>query len=95
MHEPPPSVGVGYLVPAAGVGRTRVQPPSSLEPVASVTRSRGTTPERDRAAGRSGRCESPACCLFFVQHHPRRRYCHESCAHRDRQARYYRRRSPA
>jgi hypothetical protein len=28
-----------------------------------------------------------------VQHHPRRRYCHESCAHRDRQARYYRRRA--
>lgn len=40
------------------------------------------------------RCESPDCCLFFVQHHPRRRYCHESCAHRDRQARYYRRRTP-
>jgi len=38
------------------------------------------------------RCEGPDCCLFFVQHHPRRRYCHESCAHRDRQARYYRRR---
>jgi predicted RNA-binding Zn ribbon-like protein len=37
------------------------------------------------------RCEGPDCCLFFVQHHPRRRYCHESCAHRDRQARYYRR----
>lgn len=40
------------------------------------------------------RCETPDCCLFFVQHHPRRRYCHESCAHRDRQARYYRRRRP-
>lgn len=39
------------------------------------------------------RCEGPDCCLFFVQHHPRRRYCHESCAHRDRQARYYRRRT--
>jgi len=38
------------------------------------------------------RCDAPDCCLFFVQHHPRRRYCHESCAHRDRQARYYRRR---
>ncbi|GIE35442.1 hypothetical protein Ait01nite_084870 [Actinoplanes italicus] len=41
------------------------------------------------------RCEAPDCCLFFVQHHPRRRYCHESCAHRDRQARYYRRRVTA
>jgi predicted RNA-binding Zn ribbon-like protein len=39
------------------------------------------------------RCEAVDCCLFFVQHHPRRRYCHESCAHRDRQARYYRRRT--
>ncbi len=38
-------------------------------------------------------CEGPDCCLFFVQHHPRRRYCHETCAHRDRQARYYRRRT--
>ncbi len=37
------------------------------------------------------RCETPDCCLFFVQRHPRRRYCDESCAHRDRQARYYRR----
>jgi predicted RNA-binding Zn ribbon-like protein len=39
------------------------------------------------------RCQGPDCSLFFVQHHPRRRYCHESCAHRDRQARYYRRRA--
>ena len=38
------------------------------------------------------RCETPDCCLFFVQHHARRRYCDESCAHRDRQARYSRRR---
>jgi predicted RNA-binding Zn ribbon-like protein len=40
------------------------------------------------------RCETADCCLFFVQGHARRRYCHESCAHRDRQARYYRRRQP-
>ena len=39
------------------------------------------------------RCEGSDCCLFFVQHHQRRRFCHESCAHRDRQARYYRRRT--
>ena len=37
------------------------------------------------------RCEGSDCMLLFVQHHRRRRYCHESCAHRDRQARYYRR----
>jgi predicted RNA-binding Zn ribbon-like protein len=39
------------------------------------------------------RCAAPDCCLFFVQHHRHRRYCHETCAHRDRQARYYRRRA--
>lgn len=38
------------------------------------------------------RCATPDCCLLFVQHHRRRRYCHESCAHRDRQSRYQRRR---
>ncbi|GAA1299771.1 hypothetical protein Psi02_63240 [Planotetraspora silvatica] len=37
------------------------------------------------------RCGSPDCSLMFVQNHSRRRYCHPSCAHRDRQARYYRR----
>ncbi|GAA1026096.1 hypothetical protein GCM10009557_02540 [Virgisporangium ochraceum] len=37
------------------------------------------------------RCLTPDCHLFFLQHHPRRRYCHDSCAHRDRQARYYHR----
>lgn len=47
----------------------------------------------DDRAGLLRRCQSPDCCLFFVQHHPRRRYCHESCAHRDRQARYHRRRT--
>ncbi|MEU4625198.1 CGNR zinc finger domain-containing protein [Actinoplanes sp. NPDC023801] len=41
------------------------------------------------------RCEGPGCCVFFVQHHPRRRYCHVSCAHRDRQARSHRRRVSA
>jgi predicted RNA-binding Zn ribbon-like protein len=45
----------------------------------------------DKRARLLRRCPGPDCCLFFVQHHPRRRYCHESCAHRDRQARYYRR----
>ncbi|MEU8324312.1 CGNR zinc finger domain-containing protein [Nonomuraea sp. NPDC048881] len=37
------------------------------------------------------RCASPDCTLLFVRAHQRRRYCHPSCAHRDRQARYYRR----
>ena len=38
------------------------------------------------------RCAAPDCGMFFVRHHPRRRWCHPSCGHRDRQARYYRRR---
>ncbi|MFI7642592.1 CGNR zinc finger domain-containing protein [Nonomuraea sp. NPDC049400] len=42
-------------------------------------------------AGRVRRCHGPGCSLFFVQHHSRRRWCHPSCGHRDRQARYYRR----
>jgi predicted RNA-binding Zn ribbon-like protein len=37
------------------------------------------------------RCEGPGCSLLFVQQHGRRRFCHESCSHRDRQQRYARR----
>jgi predicted RNA-binding Zn ribbon-like protein len=36
------------------------------------------------------RCEGPGCTLLFVQLHRRRRFCHEGCSHRDRQARYRR-----
>ncbi len=39
------------------------------------------------------RCEAPDCTMLFVRHHGRRRFCHESCSHRTRQARYERRRS--
>ena len=38
------------------------------------------------------RCTAPGCSMFFVRDHPRRRWCNPSCGHRDRQARYYRRR---
>jgi predicted RNA-binding Zn ribbon-like protein len=38
------------------------------------------------------RCTAPGCSMFFVRDHPRRRWCDPSCGHRDRQARYYRRR---
>jgi predicted RNA-binding Zn ribbon-like protein len=37
------------------------------------------------------RCTGPGCSLVFVRTHARRRFCHPSCGHRDRQARYYRR----
>jgi predicted RNA-binding Zn ribbon-like protein len=40
------------------------------------------------AAGEIRRCEGPGCSLMFVQHHRRRRFCHESCSHRARQRRY-------
>lgn len=46
-------------------------------------------------ARRVRRCARPACPMLFVQHHRARRFCHESCAHTERQARYYRSRSAA
>ncbi|MFC5746222.1 CGNR zinc finger domain-containing protein [Actinomadura rugatobispora] len=39
------------------------------------------------------RCRGPGCSMLFVKNHSRRRWCHPSCGHRDRQARYYRRRA--
>lgn len=36
------------------------------------------------------RCEGDGCGLFFVQHHGRRRFCHDGCSHRARQQRYRR-----
>ncbi|MEO8693554.1 MAG: ABATE domain-containing protein [Acidimicrobiales bacterium] len=41
------------------------------------------------SSGSVRRCAHPDCEMFFVQHHRTRRFCHESCAHRARQARYY------
>lgn len=40
-------------------------------------------------------CESEDCWMLFVRHHHRRRWCHDGCSHRNRQARYYRRRTGA
>ncbi|MFD4351434.1 CGNR zinc finger domain-containing protein [Nocardia sp. NPDC058518] len=39
-------------------------------------------------------CPAPDCTMLFVKNHSRRRWCHPSCGHRDRQARYYRRHHP-
>jgi predicted RNA-binding Zn ribbon-like protein len=36
------------------------------------------------------RCDGPDCPMFFVQRHHKRRFCYDGCAHRARQARYYR-----
>ncbi len=35
------------------------------------------------------RCAHPECEMLFVQHHRTRRFCHDGCSHRARQARYY------
>jgi predicted RNA-binding Zn ribbon-like protein len=45
-------------------------------------------------ASRVRRCEGPGCSMFFVKNHSRRRWCHDSCGHRARQSRYYRRHRP-
>ena len=34
-------------------------------------------------------CGGNGCSVLFVQNHHKRRFCHESCSHRTRQARYY------
>jgi predicted RNA-binding Zn ribbon-like protein len=39
------------------------------------------------------RCQGAGCGLFFAPRHLRRRFCHESCSHRARQARYLQGRS--
>jgi predicted RNA-binding Zn ribbon-like protein len=36
------------------------------------------------------RCDGPDCPMFFVPRHHKRRFCYDGCAHRARQARYYR-----
>lgn len=42
-------------------------------------------------AERLRRCASPGCPMFFLKNHSRRRWCHNSCGHRERQSHYYRR----
>jgi len=36
-------------------------------------------------------CSGPGCEMLFVKNHHKRRWCHQSCGHRARQAEYYRR----
>ena len=40
-------------------------------------------------------CARPTCPMLFVARHKARRFCHDTCAHSVRQARYYRRHTPA
>lgn len=44
-------------------------------------------PRRDRIRA----CDAEGCPMLFVKNHHRRRWCHDGCGHRTRQARYYRR----
>ena len=37
------------------------------------------------------RCNGPGCAMLFIKNHHKRRWCHQSCGHRARQAEYYRR----
>jgi predicted RNA-binding Zn ribbon-like protein len=46
-----------------------------------------TGPDRDHL----GACHAPGCVLMFLQDHPRRRWCSETCGNRARQARHYER----
>jgi predicted RNA-binding Zn ribbon-like protein len=39
-------------------------------------------------------CTAPGCTMLFVRRHHRRRWCHDGCGHRVRQAAYHRRRPP-
>ena len=41
------------------------------------------------------RCARPTCPMLFVARHKARRFCHDTCAHSVRQARYYRRHTSA
>jgi predicted RNA-binding Zn ribbon-like protein len=66
--------------PATGVA-------AALARIATNTVELLTTP----GAGTLAWCTGPGCSMLFVRTHARRRFCHSSCGHRDRQARYYRR----
>ena len=46
-------------------------------------------------ARRVRRCARPTCPMLFVAQHKARRFCHDTCAHSVRQARYYRRHTAA
>ncbi|MET9242663.1 ABATE domain-containing protein [Nonomuraea sp. NPDC003709] len=72
---------------ASTVTGTVAGPAAVLGSIATCCVELLTGPQADRVR----RCQGPGCSLFFVQNHPRRRWCHPSCGHRDRQARYYRR----
>ncbi|MGW6499060.1 CGNR zinc finger domain-containing protein [Nonomuraea angiospora] len=73
--------------PASRWADTVTGPAAVLGSIATCCVELLTGPQADRVR----RCQGPGCSLFFVQNHSRRRWCHPSCGHRDRQARYYRR----
>ncbi|MER6000452.1 ABATE domain-containing protein [Nonomuraea angiospora] len=73
--------------PASRWADTVTGPAAVLGSIATCCVELLTGPQADRVR----RCQGPGCSLFFVHNHPRRRWCHPSCGHRDRQARYYRR----
>ena len=78
------------LVPAAGAAAAGAGP--SVRGVSTARAHDAVVllggPDRDRLR----RCAAPDCTMAFLQQHRRRRWCHDSCGHRVRQAAYHRRR---
>ncbi|SUD47835.1 Conserved protein containing a Zn-ribbon-like motif, possibly RNA-binding [Nocardia otitidiscaviarum] len=75
------------LAPAARRFDIATGAPALLGRIATCSIELLTGPQSDALR----RCSGPGCSLLFVKNHARRRWCHPSCGHRDRQARYYRR----
>ncbi|WP_246380218.1 CGNR zinc finger domain-containing protein [Nonomuraea soli] len=73
--------------PAAQLQDTAAGPAAVLGRIAACCIELLTGP----GSGDLRRCQGPGCSMFFVKAQPRRRWCHPSCGHRDRQSRYYRR----
>ncbi len=74
---------------AEGAGREWVDAGSGV--TARLGRIAAATVELLATGSDVRRCPAPGCSMLFVRTHARRRFCHGSCGHRDRQARYYRR----
>ena len=87
-HGDAQPTGVGWAYGTYGTGRGRGVDAALGALAHAAVMLLGTATGR-----RLRRCRAPGCGLAFVQHHGRRRWCHDSCGHRVRQAAYERRRS--
>ena len=78
----------GSTGPAGVIARSG--PPHALVLAAVADDCARVLSEADRHPVRQ--CAAPGCSMLFVRRHHRRRWCHDSCGHRVRQAAYQRRR---